>query len=442
MKPETVAQLIGAGAYWALNKKLHRRLGGDANVTLFLTDMMDKFLYFKTKEQLDEDGGFFNTGKNVEADTALSPHIKRKCIATLCSAGLIKTKLKGVPAKLWFYIDFEKIMELMESSSEETKQPVVKELNNQLLKNLTTSSQSNQQLYNNTRYNNTKSNKFSKENNRGFEKPKNYSKEKTRQANQSSKIKSRQYKRQSSRQTVRQVGINHIPNIIKNEWNSNSTVTTHRIEPGNKTYENIKELMLSLFNGSFSKGKYWDKDWIKTIPEDLLKKKWSVDEVRKGVQESAKYSMAGYWPLSKSVGFKKLSTILYNPKTGKSMFLQAVARPPELLNEVINNNDNEFSKDDYICGMQEVILEKIDPEQTKSFSMKRFEKIVKEIKSDYEKIDLVGELKYDAGSARDYAALYGEFISRAWKAISPDQIGPSGACYQKFQAYIRQEYYQ
>ncbi|HUU86684.1 MAG TPA: hypothetical protein VMX17_02930, partial [Candidatus Glassbacteria bacterium] len=163
---------------------------------------------------------------------------------------------------------------------------------------------------------------------------------------------------------------------------------------------------------------------------------------RQVISDATKYSIEGYWPENKISGFKNLLNVLYNPRTSKSMFLQTAINPPKLLSEVINENDNEFSTDDYICGMQEVILEEIDPEKNKSFSMSRFERAVKEIKKDYDNVDLVGELKYDAGSARDYAALYASFIRKAWKTISPEQIGVRGACYRKFQAYIKQQYYQ
>jgi len=274
------------------------------------------------------------------------------------------------------------------------------------------------------------------------QRPPKYDKEKTSRNNQSDKIKSTKYKRAPSRNTTRQIGLNHIPNIIRNEWNSCPSVTSHRVDPGNKTYEQIKDTILSLFNGTFMKKKHWDENWIKTIPEEYKTKKWSVPEVRQVISDATKYSIEGYWPENKISGFKNLLNVLYNPRTSKSMFLQTAINPPKLLSEVINENDNEFSTDDYICGMQEVILEEIDPEKNKSFSMSRFERAVKEIKKDYDNVDLVGELKYDAGSARDYAALYASFIRKAWKTISPEQIGVRGACYRKFQAYIKQQYYQ
>jgi len=453
MKTETIAHLLGAGSYWTLNKELHRRLGGDANVTLFLSDMMDKYLYFKIKCQLDDEDGFFNTCKNIERDTCMSEYMQRKCINTLRSLGLIQTKLKGLPAKLYFYINTDAIVDFLQFKGSLSEWPLCEKLPNQYVKDLHTGAEENHKLYidNNPKDNNPKTKSFNKLKDTSLSDScrsqneevnfKNYSKDKTLQANKSSKIKTTKYKRQPSRKTIRQIGIGHIDPIIQ-QWNSIPTVTKHRIDPSNKTYQQIKDTMLALFNGSFNHGRYWDETWIKTIPEDILTKKWSVPEVKATILEVAKMSMPGYWPPTDKSYFKNLSTMLYNPKSGKSMFIQASVRPPQPLRESINNSDKEFSKDDYICGMQEVILERIDPEKVKSFSMSRFEKAVIDIRKHYdEKVELVGELKYDAGTARDYAGLYGEFISRQWKNASPDQIGVGSAVYERFQAWIRQEYY-
>jgi len=442
MKNETVAHLLGSGSYWTLNKKLHRKLGGDANLTLFLSDLVSKFLYFKKNNQLDEEDGFFNTWTNIENDIGLSRYGQGKCIKELSSLGLIETKLKGLPAKLHFYINFERIMEFLD-------EPVAKKTSIQLLKNHATGCLKTSEPYikeNKNKKNKNKANEDSKESKRRFTNANKYSKEKTRAANKSSKIKDKSYKRQSTRKTVRQTRKRHVGPIIEKIWNPISTVTTHRVDPNNKTYQVIASHIESLLNGTFNQGKYWDKDWIKTIPEDILTKKWSVNEIKETILEASKYSQPGYWPQTKSNSFRNLSTILYNPKSNKSMFLQAAVRPPELLSKTINENDTELSEDPMIQGMQEIILEHLESAPG-SYNMKQFEKAVVSIKEHYQneirplRSDCDdNDFKYDTFNEVSYTDTYGEYLKRGGHGISPDRIGAGGAVYQRFQGYLRKHY--
>ena len=86
-----------------VNKNLAFELGIDA--TIMFTELVSKYMYFRDREQLDEEGMFFNTIDNFEEDTTLKEKVQRKAIKKLEELGLIKVKLKGLPKKRYFNIN-------------------------------------------------------------------------------------------------------------------------------------------------------------------------------------------------------------------------------------------------------------------------------------------------------------------------------------------------
>lgn len=151
-----------------INKRLAHSIG--LNEAILYSELLSKYKYFAGKNELQDDGYFFNTVDNMHKDTALSDYQQRKAICNLERLGLIKYKTKGLPAKRYFKIVEDEtvikkyLMDNVEiqlsknsiTSSEETKEQDLKKL------------QSNNTNINNTNVNNTKVNvngiKFSKEN--------------------------------------------------------------------------------------------------------------------------------------------------------------------------------------------------------------------------------------------------------------------------------------
>ena len=128
--------LLSSTAFLILNKSVSKQLGLKAAV--LLADLISKEEYFIQNGMID--GWFFNTEANIEQDTTLTPHQQRKALKTLKKWQIIETRRKGVPAKRYFKINEEQVIKL---------------LNNQLLKNLTT----------------INNNKVIKTNNKYFKKP-------------------------------------------------------------------------------------------------------------------------------------------------------------------------------------------------------------------------------------------------------------------------------
>ena len=81
------------------------------------------------------DGWFFNTEANIEADTTLNPYHQRKCIKALKTHQIIETKRMGIPAKQYFKINEQQVMQilnnlLVKNSTTINKNKVIRIINN------------------------------------------------------------------------------------------------------------------------------------------------------------------------------------------------------------------------------------------------------------------------------------------------------------------------
>ena len=111
--------LLSSSAFIVLNKELARQVG--LKEAILLADLISKEEYFISKGMTD--GWFFNTEANIEADTTLNSYHQRNCLKTLKEHNLIEVKRKGIPAKQYFKINEEQVLQI---------------LNNLSVKNLTT----------------------------------------------------------------------------------------------------------------------------------------------------------------------------------------------------------------------------------------------------------------------------------------------------------------
>ena len=115
--------LLSSTAFLVVNKKLAKEIG--LLEVVLLADLISKEEYFIDNQQLI-DGWFFNTAKNIQADTTLTSHQQRKCIKNLKELGIIETKLVGIPAKQHFRISENKLLSYFTTSYSKTAQQDVK----------------------------------------------------------------------------------------------------------------------------------------------------------------------------------------------------------------------------------------------------------------------------------------------------------------------------
>ena len=125
--------LLSSSAFLIVNKKLAFILG--LKTTVYLADLISKEEYFKTNGLL-VDRWFFNTAKNIQEDTTLSPHEQRNAIKLLKKHNIVETKIQGIPAKTHFRINDNELLKLL--SCQKIEQLDVKNFNNLNLKKSTT----------------------------------------------------------------------------------------------------------------------------------------------------------------------------------------------------------------------------------------------------------------------------------------------------------------
>ena len=105
--------LLSSSAFLVFNKELARQIG--LKETVLLADLISKEEYFINNGM--SDGWFFNTEDNIQQDTTLTPSQQRKCIKNLVELNIIEAKRKGVPAKRYFKINEEQVINFLNNLS-------------------------------------------------------------------------------------------------------------------------------------------------------------------------------------------------------------------------------------------------------------------------------------------------------------------------------------
>ena len=120
-------KLLAQGQWWNVNKQMAKSVGIEA--ALLLSELIGKYLYHKENSQIVSKGGleyFFYTSDDIEKQTTLSYTLQKKNIKILEKAGFIKTCLMGIPAKLHFTIDENKISEFLKTGIEKNSKLYIK----------------------------------------------------------------------------------------------------------------------------------------------------------------------------------------------------------------------------------------------------------------------------------------------------------------------------
>lgn len=98
----SIIGLIASNNFIVVNKTLIREFGLECAVVLGA--LASQLEYFKEDLQ---DGFFYATVDRIKEDTGLSDYQQRQAVAKLQAAGIIETKVMGLPAKRFFRISEE-----------------------------------------------------------------------------------------------------------------------------------------------------------------------------------------------------------------------------------------------------------------------------------------------------------------------------------------------
>lgn len=98
----SILSLLASNSFLTVNKTLAQKIGLDAAV--IFADLASAHIYWEQVDKLS-DGYFYRTQSEIETNTTIGVKAQLKCIKILQLNGLIKTKLKGLPAVKHYKID-------------------------------------------------------------------------------------------------------------------------------------------------------------------------------------------------------------------------------------------------------------------------------------------------------------------------------------------------
>lgn len=106
-------KLIASDSFLCINKCIAKAFGLDAAV--MIAELATCYNYWESQGGLTEDGMFYETVERMEENTTLTKYQQLKAIAVLEDAGVIRTERRGLPAKRYFAINEEKLLEVVDN---------------------------------------------------------------------------------------------------------------------------------------------------------------------------------------------------------------------------------------------------------------------------------------------------------------------------------------
>ena len=141
--------LLSNTGYIIVNKEIIKKIG--LHEAILLGELCSEYIYWKKKNETINEF-FYSTRENIEENTGLSAYQQRTAISNLIEKDIIVMKSEGMPLKTWYFINENKLQELLfddieeytenedeKLSGENIIQQGVKKINNKALNNFRTS---------------------------------------------------------------------------------------------------------------------------------------------------------------------------------------------------------------------------------------------------------------------------------------------------------------
>lgn len=105
----SIISLIASNNYIVVNKDVLQKLG--VYPAIMLGELASEYNYYnKTRELVD--GMFYSTIENIQSNTTLSRHQQNEAISKLKELGILEVVVKGIPAKRYFKLNENKLIEM------------------------------------------------------------------------------------------------------------------------------------------------------------------------------------------------------------------------------------------------------------------------------------------------------------------------------------------
>jgi hypothetical protein len=106
-----ILELLSSNSYLTVNKALAKKVGLEAAV--LFADLAGSQLHWNNQKNIEVSDWFFRTREQIEEQTTLSSKTQLRCAKILIEAGLIQTKLKGLPAVTHYLIGEQEVTNLL-----------------------------------------------------------------------------------------------------------------------------------------------------------------------------------------------------------------------------------------------------------------------------------------------------------------------------------------
>ena len=113
-----ILQLLSQDSFIVYNKHIAKHIGIEE--AILLGYLIYKHNYFFDRNELDQEGYFFNIAEDRERETSLTRRKQDRAIKELEKQDFIETKLQGNPAKKHFKICTNKIVQIVQTRLNET----------------------------------------------------------------------------------------------------------------------------------------------------------------------------------------------------------------------------------------------------------------------------------------------------------------------------------
>ncbi len=114
---KNISHILSEGGFWRLSKSLVAHLG--ITKAFVLTDLIDKYEYYRTRGQLVEDRWFFYKREEMERRWQMSNNTQRTILNALVEEGLIFYQKRGpMPQKNYYSLNEDGVRELFEKLTE------------------------------------------------------------------------------------------------------------------------------------------------------------------------------------------------------------------------------------------------------------------------------------------------------------------------------------
>ena len=111
-------QLFGNDAFISVNKHLAKQIG--LVEACFFGELISKYKHYKGQNQLIDNKWFYVTIKSIEESIGLKEDWQESVIKKLVKIGLIEKKRMGLPAKRYFSINVQKLMDIYLKKQDES----------------------------------------------------------------------------------------------------------------------------------------------------------------------------------------------------------------------------------------------------------------------------------------------------------------------------------